>query len=300
MAADVTTSSRVAIIGAGRMGGAMVGRLRAAGAEVVIFNRSRPKAEQVAAETGAVVAGTAREAAAAAPVVLVSLADDQASIEAYGGVDGIAEGVTPGAVVADTSTIDPQTVQRLAALLSEHGVGLLDAPVSGSVPLVERGELTVMVGGDAADLDRVRPVLDLLARKIFHVGGQGAGSTMKLAVNSIVHALNQALAEGLVLAEKAGVDRAVAYEVFANSAAAAPFVLYKRAAFERPDETPVAFSLDLVAKDYDLIVGLADRVGATMDQALADRRTVAAAIEAGLGQRDLSALAQFLRAQPNR
>lgn len=291
MAAPLT----VALIGTGRMGASMTGRLRGAGVDVVVYNRSRSRAERVAAETGATVADTAREAAAAAPVVLVSLADDHACTATYGGADGIAAGVRPGTVVAEMSTIDPQTVDRLGALLDERGTGLLDAPVSGSVPLVERGELTVMVGGAPADLESARPVLDVLARKIFHVGGRGAGSTMKLAVNGIVHALNHALAEALVLAEKAGVDRAAAYEVFANSAAAAPFVLYKRAAFEHPDETPVAFSLDLVAKDYGLILGLADRVGATVDQAAAGRRTVAAAIEAGLGDRDMSALAQFLR-----
>lgn len=118
---------------------------------------------------------------------------------------------------------------------------------------------------------------------------------MKLAVNDVVHATNQALAEALVLAEKAGVERKIAYEVFANSAVTSPFVLYKRAAFEHPEDAPVAFSLGLVAKDYDLILALADRVGATMDQARAGRRTVGAAIEAGWGGGDMSALAVMLR-----
>ena len=125
---------------------------------------------------------------------------------------------------------------------------------------------------------------------------------MKLAVNAIVHATNQALAEALVLAEKAGVDRATAYEVFASSAIASPFVLYKRDAFERPGETPVAFSLDLVAKDYALILALAERVGAVMDQATTGRATAAAAMEAGLGQQDMSARwpSCSVRAQPRR
>jgi 3-hydroxyisobutyrate dehydrogenase-like beta-hydroxyacid dehydrogenase len=106
---------------------------------------------------------------------------------------------------------------------------------------------------------------------------------------------NVALSEALVLSEKAGVERATAYEVFASGAGAAPFVLYKREAFERPNETPVAFSLDLVAKDLDLIITLADEVGARMDQAAVNRDVVRAAIEAGLGSRDLSAVAVFLR-----
>lgn len=285
----------VTVIGAGRMGAAMVGRLRAAGAEVTVFNRTRARAEQLAAQTGAVVADTAATAAAAAPVILVSLADDNACMSAYGGPTGIATGLSSGSIVADTSTIDPQTVLRLAELVQPSGAALLDSPVSGSVPVVERGELTIMVGGDAADLARALPVLDALAKRVFHVGKQGAGATMKLAVNGIVHAINQALSEALVLAEKAGVERSAAYEVFANSAATSPFVLYKRTAFERPSETPIAFSLNLVAKDYDLILGLASRVGAVMEQAATGRRTVAAAIEAGMGEQDLSALAEFLR-----
>lgn len=287
----------VAVIGAGRMGAAMVARLRGAGTAVIVYNRTRERARRVAEATGAAVADTAREAAAAAPVVLVSLADDRAVTSAYEGPDGVAAGVSPGAIVADTSTIDPHTALRIGELVAARGAGLLDAPVSGSVPSVERGELTVLAGGDPAHLERARPVLGILARQIFHVGPAGAGATMKLAVNSVVHALNQALSEALGLAERSGIRRDVAYDVLAASAAGAPFVHYKRAAFERPDETPVAFTLDLVAKDLDLVLGLAARVGAPMEQAAANRAAVAAAIEAGLGGRDMSAIAEFLRHQ---
>ena len=285
----------VAVVGAGRMGGAMVGTLRRAGIEVLVFNRTRAKAEAVAAATGARVAGTAAEAAAAAGVVISSLADDAAVEEAYGGPEGVAAGLRPGTVALESSTIDPRTVRALRSLVEERGASLLDAPVSGSVVLVERGELTVMVGGDDAALERARPVLDALAASVFHVGELGAGATMKLVVNAILHGLNLALSEGLVLAEKAGVARTAAYEVLAASAVAAPFVHYKRAAFERPAETPVAFSLDLAAKDLDLALGLAERAGATMEQAATNRRVVRAAIAAGLGAADLSALATYLR-----
>jgi 3-hydroxyisobutyrate dehydrogenase-like beta-hydroxyacid dehydrogenase len=289
---------RAAIIGAGRMGGAMAARLQASGAQVTIFNRTRAAAERVAAATGAAVADTAAEAAASAPVVLVSLADDAACESTYSGADGIAAGVRPGAVVVETSTIDPRTVDGLAALLDGRDVGLLDAPVSGSVPLVERGELTAIVGGAAADLARARNVLELLASAVFHVGGRGAGATIKLAVNTIVHATNQAVAEALVLAEKAGVERSAAYEVFANSAITSPFVRYKRDAFENPGAAPVTFSLALVAKDYALILALAERVGAVMRQATTGRQTVSSAIEAGYGDHDMSALADLFRSSP--
>jgi 3-hydroxyisobutyrate dehydrogenase-like beta-hydroxyacid dehydrogenase len=284
----------VAVVGTGRMGGAMVGTLRRAGFDVLAFNRTAAKAEAVAAATGARVTGSAAEAAAGAGVVITSLSDDTVK-DAYGGPQGVAAGLRPGTVVLESTTVDPRTVRALGPLVEERGASLLDTPVSGSVMLVERGELMVMVGGDAAALERARPVLDALAAKVIHVGELGAGATMKLVVNAVVHGLNLAVSESLVLAEKAGVARTAAYEVLASSAIAAPFVHYKRAAFERPAETPVAFSLDLSAKDLDLALGLAERAGATMEQAATNRRVIGEAIAAGMDDADLSALAVYLR-----
>jgi len=281
----------VAVVGTGRMGAAMVGRLTGAGHQVVAYNRSRARAEKL----GVPVAATPRDAAEGADAVVVSLADDAAVGSVYGAADGLVAGLSEGAVVLETSTVHPDTVRALAPLVTRRGATLLDTPVSGSVSVVERGELTVMVGGDAAALDRVRPVLDAFAARVFHLGALGSGAVMKLVVNSVVHALNQALSEALVLAEKAGLPREAAYEVLAASAVAAPFVQYKRAAFEHPDDTPVAFMLDLVAKDLALIDDLAGGVGARMDQLAANRAVVAAAIEAGYGTRDLSAIAEYLR-----
>jgi 3-hydroxyisobutyrate dehydrogenase-like beta-hydroxyacid dehydrogenase len=286
MAADMS----VAVIGTGRMGAAMAVRLRESDVDVVVYNRSRASAER----TGAPVAGTAREAAGRADTVLVSLADDEAVVSSYTGHDGLVAGLRPGTVVLETSTVDPETVRTMLPLVTERSATLLDAPVSGSVPLVQRGELTFMVGGDSAALDRVRPVLDVLAKQVFHVGEVGAGAVVKLSVNTVVHALNEALSEALVLAERAGVPRATTYDVFAASAIAAPFVGYKREAFVHPDKTPVAFTLDLVAKDLDLIQTLAERVGAPMRQTATTRRVVRAAVAAGLGGYDMSAIAQFL------
>jgi 3-hydroxyisobutyrate dehydrogenase-like beta-hydroxyacid dehydrogenase len=288
----------VAVVGTGRMGGAMVGTLRRAGFDVLAFNRTAAKAEAVAAATGATVAGSAAEAAAGAGVVITSLSDDTVK-DAYGGPRGIAAGLRPGTVVLESTTVDPRTVRALGPLVEERGASLLDTPVSGSVMLVERGELMVMAGGDAAALERARPVLDALATKVIHVGELGAGATMKLVVNAVVHGLNLAVSESLVLAEKAGVARTAAYEVLAASAIAAPFVHYKRAAFERPAETPVAFSLDLAAKDLDLALDLAGQAGATMEQAATNRRVIGEAVAAGMGGADLSALAVYLRGEPD-
>lgn len=284
---------KVAVIGVGRMGAGMAVRLRESGADVVVWNRTRAKAEA----TGCVVAETAGEAVAAADTVLVSLADDAAVRAAYDGPDGVAAGLRAGTVVVESSTVDPETVRGVEPLVTGRGAVLLDGPVSGSTALVEKGQLTFMVGGPADGLERARPVLDLLARQVFHVGDLGAGAVVKLAVNTVVLALNQALAESLVLAERAGVPRETTYEVLANSAIGSAFVSYKRAAFERPDEAPVAFSIDLVAKDLDLVRQLAARVGARMPQADTNLGVASAAVAAALGDRDMSAIAAYLRAR---
>lgn len=292
---DSLRSTRVAVVGTGRMGGAMAVRIAAAGHDVTVWNRSREKAESVAASAGCEVADTAREAVEGAAVVVVSLADDDALEAAYSGPDGLVAGLDPGTVVADTSTVAPATVRRLAAAVSATGAALVDTPVSGSVSTVESGTLLVMAGGDPDAIEKARPVLDSFAQRIILVGPLGAGSTMKLAVNAVVFGLNQTLAESLVLAEKAGVDRELAYEVFSNSAVAAPYVRYKQAAFEHPETTPVAFALDLVAKDLALAAELAAEVGAAVPQLEANRQVVAEAVQSGLGAADMSAIAVRLR-----
>jgi 3-hydroxyisobutyrate dehydrogenase-like beta-hydroxyacid dehydrogenase len=280
------------------MGSAMVGRLALAEHKVTVYNRTVARAEAVAAAYGAAVARSAREAAATAEVVIVSLADDAAVRAAYLGPDGLIAGLQRGTVVADTSTVDPATLQALEPDVTRAWAMLIDTPVSGSVSTVQSGQLLVMAGGDMAALHVARPALDAFANRVIPLGPLGTGATMKLVVNSIVHGLNAALAEALILAEKAGVERSAAYEVIASSAVAAPFVLYKRAAYEHPDETPVAFALDLVAKDLDLAARLAARVGADVPQLATNRTVVQRALDAGLGQADLSALAALFRASP--
>ncbi len=286
----------VAVVGTGRMGTAMAGRVAGAGHRLVVYNRTRAAADEVAQRLGARVASTARDAARGADIVVVSLADDEAVLATYGGADGLVVGLGPGTVVADTSTVAPATVREMGALVRATGAALVDTPVSGSVPSTEAGTLMVMAGGADADVELARPALESFADRILLVGPLGSGATMKLAVNTMVFGLNGTLAEALVLAERSGVDRALAYEVFASSVVAAPFVHYKRAAYERPGEVPVAFALDLVAKDLDLAAALADEVGVDVPQLVANRQVVGEAIAAGHGQEDMSALAVHLRA----
>ena len=187
----MTAVLRVAVVGTGRMGAAMAGRVAATGHHLTVWDRTRSTAEAAVAGTGGTVAGTAREAAAAADVVIVSLADDAACEAAYTGTDGLVAGLRPGTVVADTSTVAPETVRRLAPAVVGAGSALVDAPVSGSVPSVTGGTLLVMAGGEADAVDRARPALDAFAERVILLGPLGSGATMKLAVNAMVFALTR-------------------------------------------------------------------------------------------------------------
>jgi 3-hydroxyisobutyrate dehydrogenase-like beta-hydroxyacid dehydrogenase len=288
---------KVAVIGLGRMGSAMARRFHGAGYELILWNRDRSKAETVAADTGSAIADTPEEAAAEAGLVVSSLADDAALREVYLGDQGVVAGVHSGSIAVDTSTVDPDTSIEVGEAVDARGARFCDCPVSGSVATVESGALTIMAGGAADVIAEVEPVLMSISKQVVHVGGRGAGAACKLAVNGLVHSLNVALSEALVLAEKAGVSRAKAYEVFAGGAGGAPFVHYKQEAYLHPEEAVVAFTLDLVAKDLQLITALGEKVGAPMEQANTGLDIVNKAVAAGMGDRDLSAIAVYLRGE---
>jgi 3-hydroxyisobutyrate dehydrogenase/2-hydroxy-3-oxopropionate reductase len=292
----------VGIIGLGHMGSAMASRLCAEGYPLRLYNRTLSRAEELAdrlAEGGPAeapsVAGSPAEVAASADVLITMVADDAAVTELYRSSDGVLAGLSERSIAVDMSTCLPDTIRALERDVRATGAGILDAPVSGSVPLAEKGQLTLMVGGDGGDLERARPALEGLGSRIFHLGPLGAGATMKLSVNAIVFGLGGAIAEALVLAEKSGVDPSIAYDVFAASAIGSPFVGYKREAFLDPGATPVAFSIGLARKDLRLILELAERVGAAMPQARNNLEVLAQA-GADVGQeRDFAAVAVHLR-----
>jgi 3-hydroxyisobutyrate dehydrogenase-like beta-hydroxyacid dehydrogenase len=228
-------------------------------------------------------------------VAITMLADGSAVEATWGGADGLIAGARPGSVLVDMSTVPPDTLRPFADAVRARGAGIVDAPVSGSVALAESGGLTIMAGGEAADLERARTVLDHLAKRIFHVGPLGSGHALKLAVNAVIFSLNNGVSEALVLAERAGIERGLAYDVMASSAAGAPYLGYKRDAFVAPDTTPVGFSLELARKDLDLITGLAASLGVRAPQTQANHELIAAAAEAIGGDRDFSAVAAYLR-----
>ena len=284
-----------AILGTGRMGSAFAERLTAEGVTVVLYNRTRERCDPIADRLGCAVASTPAEAAAQADVVISMVADDAAVRELHDGPDGVPAGIRRGSVVVDMSTVLPDTIRAIAPAVQERGAGVLDAPVSGSVTSARAGELTIMAGGSADDLELARPVLEHLAKRIFHMGPLGTGAAMKLSVNTVIYGLNGAVSEGLVLAERSGIDRAAAYDVLANSAVGAPYLQYKRAAFVEPEVTPVAFALELAEKDLRLIGELAGESGTAMPQATINLEAIRAAEKTVGADADFARLASHLR-----
>lgn len=289
--------TKVGIVGTGRMGSAIARAIHAAGFDLMVWNRTRAPCDALAAELGCRSVETPAEVAASSDVTISMLADAAAVDAVYAGPDGVIAGARPGSVVVDSSTVPPSVIRRHETAIRDRDAGVIDAPVSGSVSLAESGELTLMVGGELADLERARPVLEAYGARLFHLGPLGTGAAMKLAVNTVIFGLNQALSEGLVLAERAGIRREWAYDVLAASAVGAPYVGYKRAAFLEPDTTPVAFAAELAAKDLRLIESLASDLDVELPQSRVDLAVIDALLSAGQGDRDFSAVAEYLRDQ---
>jgi 3-hydroxyisobutyrate dehydrogenase len=291
--------AEVAVLGLGRMGSAMARRVAAAGHTVRVWNRTAATAEALAAADAdgrTRAEADAADAVRDADVVLVMLANGEATCALLLDTSVLAA-LGASTVVVDLGTSGVDAAAQLAAGFTAAGKRYVDAPVSGSVPAVEGGTLLVMASGDEADVDAARDVLGAFSRRVLHLGVAGTGQAMKLAVNLVVHDLNSALSESLALAESAGIPMDRAYDVLAQSVVGAPFVQYKRAAF-LDDSTPVAMSLDLVAKDLRLIVGLARRNGVPTASTDAVLGQVDAAVAGGLGGDDMAGLVRFLRVRP--
>lgn len=291
--------AEVAVLGMGRMGAAMAAKVAEAGHAVRVWNRTAATAEAAAAAdaSGRTRAAAApADAVAGADAVLAMLADGAATCAVLLDTEVLAS-LGERTVVVDLGTSGVQASAALAAGYATAGRRYVDAPVSGSVPAVQGGTLLVMASGAETDVDDVREVLGSFARAVLHLGPAGNGQVMKLAVNLVVHDLNSALAESLALAESAGVPMDRAYDVLQQSVVGAPFVQYKRAAF-LDESTPVAMSLDLVAKDLRLILELAASTGVPTGGTLAVLDQVDAAVAEGRGGEDMAALVRFLRVRP--
>ena len=277
------------------MGKPMASRLATAKLLTGVYNRTSTSTEAFVEATGVASFASPAELADASDVIITMVADEAASLSLFVGGSGFLEGLRPGSVVIEMATVGLEHLTEIASLVEPMSCAFIDAPVSGSVSAARDGALSILVGGDFAVLECVRPVMAAMGSHVYHLGALGAGSAMKLAVNTVVYALNQGISEGLVLAERAGVKREVAYEVFANSAIAAPFVHYRREQFEHPGDQEPAMSLRLASKDLRLILRLAASVNLDLPQAGTGLAVLDDAVNAGYAEADVSAVAELLR-----
>jgi|SRR5882672_11323703 len=265
---------RLGFIGMGGMGSRMAARLLAAGYDVTIYNRHRERTRFLE-EQGAKVAPEPGELAAHADIVLSSLADDAAVEKAMLSPGGALAGARSGTVLIEMSTVSPSLSRRLHALALEKGVFVLDAPVSGTTTVAEKGELVIFVGGDEAVYDRCLPVLKVLAREAHYMGPSGSGATMKLCANTLLGLGLQALAEAVALGLKAGLQRERLLEVLGTTAVVSPSQKSKLGNVLN-DAYPPAFPLRLMLKDFRLILDTARNLPAAMPATAAAEQVSAA------------------------
>ncbi len=275
----------VAFLGLGAMGARMAARLLAGGHALTVWNRS-PAATVPLAQAGARIAATPADAARGAAVVFSMVTDDAAARDTWLGPDGALGGMGAGAIGIECSTVTPGWVRELATALAGRGAALLDAPVAGSRPQAEAGQLVFMVGGDAAVLDTARPAFEPLAARITHVGAVGQGAVLKLAVNALFAAQLSSLAELLGYLEGAGFARAEAAELLGGFPIVAP-PLAGAARMMAARSTAPLFTIDLLAKDLGYLLDS----GAELPGAAANQALFARAQAAGLGQHNISGLA---------
>jgi 3-hydroxyisobutyrate dehydrogenase len=271
----------------------MARRLLGAGFPLAVYNRTAAKAAPLAAE-GARVAESPLDAAADADIVVSMLADDAASRDTWLGDRGALAGAREGTVLVESSTVSPPWIRELADAAAARGCELIDAPVTGSKVQAASGELTFLVGGSAAALERARPALEVMGRRVVHVGPAGSGALLKLVNNFLSGTQAAALAEALALVERGGLDVATALDVLTNGAPGSPLVKTLAPRMTARDYTP-NFHLSLMAKDLAYAGREAERHGVDLTLAATARAAYERAAAAGLGESDFSAVVEPMR-----
>ena len=287
---------RVGFIGLGIMGSRMAANLAAAGYELTVWNRTAATAEAFGAEHGVSVATTPAELAAVSDVVIKIVVDGEQVEEILFGEHGIVAGARAGTLCIDMSTISPEMTRSLGERLGEHGIGFIDAPVTGSSPGAQAGTLTIMAGGSEADLQRADPIFDVLGAKTVHCGALGQGQTIKVITNAIAASNAAVLAQALIVARGAGVDLAALTEVIDGGAADSRMAQLKlQPMIERQYDT--LFRLDHMIKDVDFALKLAEAEGTPFDYAAQTRELMAEASSEGFGEVDFASLYEALQAR---
>lgn len=289
---------RIGFVGLGRMGTHMVRNLARAGIEVVLWNRTRQKAEDLASSLGAAVADTPASLAAECDVVITMLADDASSELVHFGKDGLFSLRNRDGDCAryfiEMGTMSPKHIDALVEA-APPGAFVIDAPVSGATQAAEAAQLTIMAGCDEAVAGPLTPIFSAVGNRTICLGRAGAGAAMKLAVNSLIHGLNQTLAEALTLAEAAGIRTDTAFDVIEASAACAPMLKYRRALYLNESAHEVTFTVALARKDMAVAAELAQSLGIAMPQGTITLSKLMEAEAAGYAARDMASIVNFMR-----
>jgi 3-hydroxyisobutyrate dehydrogenase len=281
----------VGLIGLGLMGGPMGQNLLRAGFPLVVWNRTKSKADELVRE-GAKLGADPREVAAQADVLITIVSDPAALEEVLFGARGAVEALRAGSTLIDSSTVSPDLARRIAAACGERGVDFLDAPVTGGTWGAKKGELVFMVGGKAEVLERVKPVLEAVGKKFPLLGPNGAGQTVKLGMNLLLALQVDAFAEALALVTAAGVPAEKLMEVMQSSMARSG-VLDVKAPMMVKGEFPASFPLRLMHKDVRLALELARDKGVTLPCGTAAYATYSAVMDSSKDDPDFSAVARF-------
>ena len=279
-------------VGLGVMGSRMADRLLSKGHSVTGYNRTRSKAQWLI-DRGMTWADTPRALAEAVDVVFV-MVTNSAALEAVAlGPDGILAGMGPGKILIDMSTVSPEVSRSIVARVRERGGDMVDAPVSGSVITLEQGKLSVMVGGERATFDRVKPLLEDIGPKVTHVGGNGLAVSMKIAVNLSLAVQMLAFSEGVLLAEKSGIARETAVDVLTHSVVASPMVQYRGPfVLGLPDEA--WFDMNMMQKDMTLALEMGRRLSVPLPTTAVTNEFLTAARGSGLAEKDFAAMFHLL------
>ena len=275
------------------MGAGMAANLLKAGFSLSVYNRTAAKA-QALTSAGAQFAATPAEAANDASVIISMLSDDAASREVWLGSDGALDAVRKGAILIESSTVSPTWISELAEAASQRGIALLDAPVTGSRTQAEAGQLSFLVGGSGAALERVSPVLKAMSKEIVHLGSVGSGAKMKLINNFLCGVQVASLAEGLAWIERSGLDRDKALTVLKSGAPGSP-LLGAISARMVSQNYAVNFLLTLMTKDLLYAQNEAARNNVDLKTAEVARSLFEVAIAQGLGNEDMSSVIEPLR-----
>ena len=286
---------KVAFIGLGTMGGYMALNILKAGHGVTVFNRTREKEETLAAD-GALRAESPTRAAEGAEIIVSIVSDTPDVEEIILGKDGVIHGASPGAILIDMSTISPTATRCMADVLGEKGIKMLDAPVSGGPEGAQQGTLTIMVGGEADDVEKALPILEAMGKTITHVGPIGSGQVTKAINQVIIAGTYLSVAEGLSLGIKAGLDMEKVINALSGGAANS-WVFTNRGVNVVNNDYPLGFRLKFHRKDLRIALDAARELGVIMPGAALVEQLENGLIERGFGDDDVSAVARAIREQ---